>query len=200
MGDKFHLTDEQLKNVEYTETVGANQYSAGQTVTVHGLTQDEWDDLPEWRQRDLYYEYSAGAHAGKWDDPKNALPRGQEPDRSKWDMKAEKGYDVDPAELRQLAKDMKYKLDIWKRKLNQVGTTQISTADLGGAKGSEKFVEVANSSKSGFQEYISAIEGAYNGVITKLNATADQYENAHHNTNTRVKGVNPTGNGNPNLK
>jgi hypothetical protein len=199
MGDNFNLTDEQLAKVEYTYVVGATQYSPGQTVEVHGLTQQEWDDLPEWRQRDLYYEYSAGADAGKWNDPANALPRGQQPDRSDWKLQAEKGYDVDPAELRQLAKDMKYKLDIWKRKLNKVGGTSITTADLGGTKGSEKFVEVSTASKNGFQEYITAIETAYNGVIGKLNATADQYENAHHITKKQVDGSGPTGSGNPNL-
>jgi hypothetical protein len=195
----YHLTDEQLKNVEYTYTTGQSEYSAGETHTVHGLTQQEWNDLPEWRQHDLYYQYSAGADAGKWDDPKNALPRGDTPDRSKWDLKAEKGYDVDPGELRQLAKDMKYKLDIWKRKLNKVGGTSITTSDLGDIKGSGKFVELTSASKNGFQEYISAIEEAYNGVIGKLNATADQYENAHHNTKNTVNGVDPTGSGNPNL-
>jgi hypothetical protein len=195
----YNLTPEQLAKVEYTYTVGASEYSPGQTVEVHGLTQQEWDDLPEWRQRDLYYEYSAGADAGKWDDPKNALPRGETPDRSEWNLKAEKGYEVDPGELRQLARDMKYKLDIWKRKLNKVGGTSITTADFGGIKGSDKFVELTTASKTGFQEYITAIETAYNGVIGKLNATADQYENAHGNTENRVNGVDPTGGGNPNL-
>jgi len=200
MGDKFNLTDEQLAKVEYTDLAGGNRYSAGRAVEVHGLTRQEWNDLPEWRQRDLYYEYSGGADAGKWDDPANALPRGQQPDPSPWKLTAEKGYDVDPGELRQLASDMKYKLEIWKRKLNKIGGTSITTADLGGTQGSAKFVAVATASKNGFQEYITAVETAYNGVISKLKLTADQYENAHHTTKKQLGGLDPAGNGNPNLK
>lgn len=195
---KYHLTPEQLAKVDHTYTTGASRYSAGQTHTQHGLTQQEWDDLPEWRQRQYYYEYGPGAHAGKPTDPENRLPRGHEPDRQ-WGQKAAKGYEVDPGELRQLARDMQYKLDVWKAKLNKVGATAITTADLGNTKGSDKFVELATQSKTGFQEYITAIETAYNGVIGKLKATADGYEAAHGKTQGQVHSVN-TGNGNPNLK
>ncbi|WP_030173546.1 hypothetical protein [Spirillospora albida] len=198
MGDEFHLTDEQLKKVQYTEYVGGGHGAPPAEIKVNGLTQDQWDDLPEWRQRQLYYEYSTGADAGKWDDPKNALPRGTQPERGEWKAQAKDGYDVDPAELRKLANDMKYKLDIWKRKINQVGATNITTKDLGDTKGSDKFVEVATASKTGFQQYISSIETAYNAVIGKLRATADQYENAHNNTSKKVGDVDP-GSGAPDL-
>ncbi|MFB4308694.1 hypothetical protein [Actinomadura sp. GTD37] len=161
------------------------------------MTRDEWDNLSESRQRELYFDYSGGADAKTWDDPSNALPRGQQPERGDWKATAEKGYEVDPAELRSLAGDMKYKLDIWKRKLNKVGTTSISQADLGNIQGSEEFVNVVNASKSGFQEYITAIETAYLGVIENLKATADQYENAHGNTQKTVNATDPGGT--PNL-
>lgn len=193
----YHLTDEQLSKAEYTYTTGGYHGAPVQEHTVHGLTRDEFNDLPEWRQRDLYYEYSSGANAGKWDDPKNALPRGNTPERGDWNVKAEKGYEVDPGELRQIAKDMKYKLDIWKRKLDGVGTTSIGAADLGNTKGAPKFVELATASKTGFQQYIGDIEKAYNGVIAKLKMTADQYDAAHGKTDGQVKSVNPSGN--PNL-
>ncbi|WUH98138.1 hypothetical protein OHR68_32240 [Spirillospora sp. NBC_00431] len=183
----YYLTDEELKHVKLFP--GADQT---------GMTRDQWNDLSEYTQRRLYFEYSAGADAGKWDDKTNTLPRGHEPERAKWDAKAEKGYEVDPQELRQLAKDMKYKLDIWKRKLDAVGTTSISPSDLGNTQGAGKFVEVANASKSGFQAYITAVETAYTGVIGKLKATADQYDAAHGKTKKQVDGVDPK-TGDPNL-
>lgn len=192
---KYHLPPEQLAKIDHTYTTGYGDYT--ELHTQHGLTQQEWDDLPEWQQRQYFYEYSADP--GKPGDPANRLPRGKEPDRQ-WGQQADKGYDVDPAELRQLAKDMQYKLDIWQTKLNRVGATSITTADLGNTKGAGDFVDVANQSKTGFQEYITAIVTSYKGVIRKLQATADSYENAHHKIQGQVNGVNPTAAGNPNLK
>ncbi|MEV4671127.1 MULTISPECIES: hypothetical protein [Actinomadura] len=197
----YYLTDAELAKVVHDRYVGAagrdesGEIPEYQTVT--GMTRDEWNNLSESRQRELYFDYSAGADAGKWNDPSNALPRGTQPERGEWKAKAEDGYEVDPAELRSLAGDMKYKLDIWKRKLNKVGATSITQADLGNIQGSEQFVNVATASKTGFQEYIGAIETAYLGVIENLKRTADQYENAHGNTKKNVDGVNPTGD--PNL-
>lgn len=188
----YYLTDEELARVETRIPFTGGPGPADDTVQ-HGLTREQWDNLPEYQQRQLYFEYSAGADAGKWDDPDNALPRGQEPERGEWKATAEDGYDVDPAELRELAGDMKYKLDIWKRKLDKVGTASITQGDLGNIQGSAEFVEVVNASRSGFQEYIGAIESAYLGVIEKLKATADRYEDAHGRTNSTVNGVDPSG-------
>ncbi|TDB95623.1 hypothetical protein [Actinomadura sp. 7K534] len=193
----YHLTDEELARVEHQRYVGQGEYTeSGPTPeyeSVTGMTREEWDNLTESRQRELYFEYSAGADAGKWDDPDNALPRGQVPERGEWNAKAEDGYEADPAELRQIARDMKYKLDIWKRKLDAVATTSVTEADLAGIQGSGEFVGVVNASKAGFQEYIGAVESAYRGVISRLYATADQYDTAHGNTQSRVGGVDPSG-------
>ncbi|GAA4234982.1 hypothetical protein GCM10022254_41180 [Actinomadura meridiana] len=176
----YYLTDAELKHVKVLP-------QSGQT----GMTREQWDLLSSESQRKLYYEYSAGAHPTKWDDKTNALPRAHEPERGKWDATAGKGYEVDPAELRKLARDMKYKLDMWKSKLNAVGTISITTSDFGDAQGAEAFVGVVNASKAGFHAYIVAIEGAYTGVIKKLMATADQYDEAHGKTKKQVDGVEP---------
>ncbi|MFG2084956.1 MULTISPECIES: hypothetical protein [unclassified Spirillospora] len=187
----YYLTDEELARIDHTFPGQMHGNYSTPAEHVQSPTRDEWNDLSESEQRELYFKYSAGADAGKWNDASNTLPRGTEPQRGEWNATAEKGYDVDPAELRQLARDMQYKLDIWKRKLDKVATTSITQGDLGNIQGSEEFVGVVNASKSGFSEYIGAIEGAYLGVISRLNATADQYENAHGNTKTTVDGVNP---------
>ncbi|TDC90345.1 hypothetical protein [Actinomadura sp. 7K507] len=197
----YYLTDAELATIEHQRYAGsAGRDESGEIPeyeSVVGMTRDEWNNLSEARQRELYFEYSAGADAGNWDDPDNALPRGTEPQRGEWDAKAGDGYDVDPAELRSLAGDMQYKLDIWKRKLDKVGTTSVTQGDLGNIQGSEQFIGVVNASKSGFQQYIGAIETAYKSVIQKLRTTADQYETAHGNTQSTVNGVDPSGN--PNL-
>lgn len=197
----YYLTDEELARIDHT--FGGEWHGNYQTSSNHveSPTRAEFNNLSEDEQRELYFKYSAGADAGKWDDADNALPRGQQPARGDWNATAEEGYDVDPGELRSLASDMQYKLDIWKRKLDKVGTTMVTEADLGNIQGSAEFVGVVNASKAGFQEYIGAIQGAYLGVIEKLRATADQYETAHGNTQSTVSGVDPGGGGDlpPNL-
>ncbi|MFD0691567.1 hypothetical protein [Actinomadura fibrosa] len=193
---KYHMTPEQLAKVEHTYTTGYGEYT--QVETQHGLTQQEFNDLPEWQQRQYYYEYGPGVNAGHPDDPANRLPRAHEPVRG-WDQKAGKGYEVNPGELRTLAKDMQYQLDIWVNNLNKVGSVAITTKDFGDAPGAENLVEVMNASKTGFNEYIGAIQTAYKGVIGKLKATADSYENAHHTTDGQVNGVKPTGGPQPDL-
>lgn len=187
----YYLTDEELAKIDHT--FGGEWHGNYQTPSEHvqSPTREEFNNLSEEEQRTLYFEYSAGADAGKWDDPDNALPRGQEPERGEWNAKAGEGYEVDPAELRQLAGDMQYKMDIWKRKLDAVGTSSITQPDLGNTPGSEQFVELANASKTGFQNYIGQVQAAYSQVITNLNLTADQYENAHSNTQSTVNNANP---------
>ncbi|TQM67200.1 hypothetical protein FHX41_0805 [Actinomadura hallensis] len=188
----YRLSDEELASINHTfEGQWHGNYKTPDQV-VESPTREEFNNLPEWQQRELFFKYSAGADAGKWDDPKNALPRGTEPERGKWTAKAEEGYEVDPDELRALASSMQYKMQIWKRKLDKVATISVSQADLGNIQGSEEFVGVVNASKAGFQEYIGAIQTAYNGVIERLKATADQYENAHSKTQSTVGGVDPS--------
>lgn len=164
------------------------------------MTREEWNDLSEEEQREYFIEYGPGSDAGQVGAQNNSLPRGTEPDRSEWKFEAKDGYDVNWEELRKLANDMQYKLDGWKSKLSKVSSTSITTADLGSVKGSETFVELTSQTRTGFGEYINAIQTAYTDVIGKLKATADQYENAENNTGGQVNGVDdPSGSGNPNL-
>ncbi|MFD0902536.1 hypothetical protein [Actinomadura sediminis] len=187
---EYHMTDEQLSQIVHTTTIS---HKDGITESQTGLTRAEWNDLSEDDQRKYYYQYGPGVNAGQPDDPQNAIPRGTEPERGEWKMEAEKGYDVNWKELRKIAQDMQYQMDGWKAKLNKVSSVSISTATLGNVKGSETFVELTNQTKTGFNEYIGAIQTAYNGVIEKLKATADQYENAENNTHGRTNSVNPSG-------
>jgi hypothetical protein len=187
---KYHLPPDVLSKIDYTYATGGGEYA--QVQTQHGLTQQEWDDLPEYEQRQLYYQYSPDA--GKPTDPSNQLPRGSQPDDDKWGIEADKGYEVDPAELRRLASDMHSQFTGWQQRLGKVQGISVSTANLGGAPGSEKFVDLASQSRDGFGRYIQNITEAYNGVIEKLKATADSYEAAHGKTQSQVNSVHP-GNG-----
>ena len=152
------------------------------------------NDLPEYEQRQLYYQYSPDA--GKPTDPSNALPPGSPLDDKKWDIEADKGYEVDPKELRDLASKMHSEFTGWQQRLAKVQKIAITSGNLGGVPGSESFVDLANQSRDGFGTYIQNITAAYNGVIEKLKATADGYEAAHGKTQQQVNSVNPGGNAN----
>ncbi|MEU9021842.1 hypothetical protein [Actinomadura sp. NPDC048394] len=190
---KYTLPPDVLSKIDYTYTTGAGEYT--QVQTQHGLTQQEWNDLPEYEQRQLYYQYSPDA--GKPTDPSNALPPGSPLDDKKWDIEAGKGYEVDPKELRDLASKMHSEFTGWQQRLGKVQKIAISTGNLGNTPDSQKFVDLASQSRDGFGQYIQDITKAYNGVIEKLKATADGYENAHHTTQKQVNSVNPGGG--PNL-
>jgi hypothetical protein len=189
---KYNLPPEALAKVDYTYTTGAGEYT--QVHTQHGLTQQEWNDLPEYEQRQLYYQY--GVPAKSPTDPSNAVPRKSQPDDEKWGIEADDGYEVDPTELRNLASKMHSEFTGWQQRLAKVQKIAITTGNLGGVPGSENFVDLANQSRDGFGTYIKNITDAYNGVIEKLKATADGYEAAHGKTQQQVNGVHPGGNAN----
>ncbi|OLT10835.1 hypothetical protein BJF79_25530 [Actinomadura sp. CNU-125] len=92
---------------------------------------------------------------------------------------------------------MQYLMDGWKSKLTKVSSTSITSVDLGSVQGSETFAELASQTRMGFGEYITAIQTAYTGVIEKLKATADRYDDAEGTTGGQVNGVDPSGT--PNL-
>jgi hypothetical protein len=187
---EYHLPPEQLAKIDYVYTYGGGYGGGGAYVQPqHGLTQQEWDALPESEQRRLYYEYSPDA--GKPTDPSNALPRGTQPDDQKWGIEVDDGYEVDPAELRDLASKMHSEFTRWQQRLGKVQGISITTASLGGVEGSQTFVDLANQSRDGFNTYIKNITDAYNGVIEKLKATADGYEAAHGKTKQQVNSVKP---------
>ncbi|MFC5184034.1 hypothetical protein [Actinomadura harenae] len=190
---KYHLTPSQLAQVDHTYMVGYGEYA--QPKEQHGLTQKEFDALPEYQQREYFYKYGPGMHAGHPGDADHKLPR-EDPDRT-WKADAQPGYKVDPEELRGIARDMQYKLDVWQQKLNAVQGISVSTEHLGNIKGSQDFVDLVNQSKTGFGQYISDIVGSYKGVIGKLNAAADAYEQAHDTTKKQVGQVDTSGT--PNL-
>ncbi|TDD83280.1 hypothetical protein [Actinomadura rubrisoli] len=188
---KYNLPPEQLAKIEHTYTTGAGEYT--QVQSKHGLTQQEWNDLPEYQQRQYYYEY--GKPAGSPKDPENQLPRAHTPD-GKWGVEAEKGYEVDPQELRTLASNMSSKFTAWESRLKKVSKISITKANLGNVEGSQHFEELAGQSRDGFGAYLNDITLAYKSVIEKLKLTADNYENAHGQTQKTVNSVNPGGNAN----
>ena len=134
---KYNLPPEALSKVDYTYTTGAGEYT--QVHTQHGLTQQEWNDLPEYEQRQLYYQY--GIPAKSPTDPSNSVPRKSQPDDGKWGIEADDGYEVDPTELRNLASKMHSEFTGWQQRLAKVQKIAITTGNLGSVPGSESFVD-----------------------------------------------------------
>ncbi|WP_075907416.1 hypothetical protein [Actinomadura sp. CNU-125] len=89
---EYTMTDQQLASIEHTYTTGYGSYV--QVHTQQGLTREEWNDLSDYQQRNYYYDYGPGVNAGQPDDPSNALPRSNQPDRSEWKVEAKDGYDA----------------------------------------------------------------------------------------------------------
>ncbi|GAA4235435.1 hypothetical protein GCM10022254_42730 [Actinomadura meridiana] len=198
---KYNLPPDKLAQVEVVHYGGGYGYGAGYpqaggTYTTTGLTQDQWNDLPEWQQKQYYIQYAGDP--GKPTDVR--LNREHTPEDGKWKHEAEKGYDVDPKKLRDLADDMEAELEEWKTTLNKVNTTKVPASAIGGSDASKSFEDMADKAQHGFSTYVAQIQQAYTGVIGKLRAAAGAYEGAHQKTQSTVNGVNPTtGNGNADL-
>ncbi|RFU39469.1 hypothetical protein DZF91_22190 [Actinomadura logoneensis] len=190
---KYHLTPGQLAQIDHVYTVGYGEYA--QAKEQKGLTQQEFDALPEYQQREYFYKYGPGMHAGHPGDADHKLPK-QEPDRN-WKAEAHPGYKVDPEELRAIARDMGYKLEAWRHQLTAVTRINVTPEHLGNIKGSGDFTTLVEQSKNNYGAFINDIVTAYKGVITKLNAAADAYEQAHDTTKKQVAKVDTSGT--PNL-
>ncbi|MBW8485258.1 WXG100 family type VII secretion target [Actinomadura parmotrematis] len=203
LSNQYNLTPEELKKVEYytygpngpvttTPVYTGNEYGDTYNQQHTGMTQAQWDALSPEDQKSLYVQY-AGQDIK---DPKDMdVPRSTPPDGKNFDPKAEKGYEVDPGELRALAKKMGQDLDGWMKHFGAVKGTSITTAAVTSTDAGSSFAKVTEEVKTNFDQQIGLISKAFNGLITKLNSTADAYEAAHHSTKKAVDTV-PTSGGN----
>ena len=200
---EYNLSAEQLAKVDlmyngygqitvlpadYEPASDTGMYSTGTAVYGHGITQEEFNNLPEDVQKKIYIQHAGDA--GKPSDV--SLPRTTTPDGQEWKLKAKEavdGYEGDAEKMRDLANKMEGELDQWLNSLNKVNNTKVPASAIGGTDASSSFEEMANQAQSGYSNYVQRIQTAYRGVIGKLRASADQIDNAEGQTNATVNSV-----------
>ncbi|MFC4912852.1 hypothetical protein [Actinomadura gamaensis] len=176
---QYDLPPDKIHQIDVYHTTGYGEYASTYTTK---MTDQEWNALTEDEKKSYWLQY-AGDPGSPKDHP---VQRKETPDDSPWKYEAQKGYDVDPKTLRDLADKMEGEMNGWKSKLNRVQTINITTQNVTDYQAGKDFVDIATTSKTAFGQYITDITSTWNAVIGRLRATATEYERAHHKTKDAV--------------
>ncbi|SEG79379.1 hypothetical protein SAMN04489712_112207 [Thermomonospora echinospora] len=173
------------------------QYEYPEKLKELGISEQDFGEMDPDLQRWYYLEYH-GAAARPQDIH---FPRGTAPSGD-FKFEAGDGFDVKPQKLRDLADALESDLNELKPLLSRIQSEGlISTSHVGEWPSGAEFARVASNTQTGFNQYLTDVVAGYNGVISRLRTTADNYDKAEKKTNEQANSVNtngpsPTTNGN----